>query len=85
MTALEKAARRFLTGRCRHYSKLNDCLGMEDPNRCEQCELRAALAGDALVEALARLTRVAAVELTGKRDDVLEQARAALKAAGVTP
>ncbi len=37
---------------------------------------------DEVVEALERLLRVASVELTGKRDDVLEQARKALAAVG---
>ena len=40
--------------------------------------MRAVNAHDALVAALERITRVAFVELVGKRDDVLEQARAAL-------
>ena len=34
-----------------------------------------------MVEALERITRVASVELSGKRDDVLEQARAILSKA----
>ena len=35
----------------------------------------------ALMEALERITRVASVELTGRRDDVLDQSKSALSAA----
>ena len=35
----------------------------------------------ALMEALERITRVSSVELAGRRDDVLEQAKSALAAA----
>jgi len=39
---------------------------------------RLIAAAPDLLEALERLCRVASVELTGKRDDVLDQARAAI-------
>ena len=46
-------------------------------------EIRAEVTRpDGVVEALERLLRVASVELTGKRDDVLEQARKAIAAVG---
>ena len=51
----------------------------------EEAEANARLiaAAPELLEALERITRVASVELTGRRDDVLEQARAAIaKATG---
>lgn len=38
---------------------------------------------DELVEALERLLRVASVELSGKRDDVLERAREVLRKTGI--
>jgi hypothetical protein len=41
--------------------------------------IRAVNSHDVLYEALERITRVASLELTGKRDDVLEQAREALR------
>jgi hypothetical protein len=44
----------------------------------DHANARLIAAAPELLEALERITRVASVELTGRRDDVLEQARAAI-------
>ena len=60
---------------CRYMS---DYCGQNFPQ--EELEANANLIASApeMYAALERLARVAAVELTGKRDDVLEQAQSAL-------
>ena len=47
----------------------------------KEADARLIAAAPEMYEALERLARVAAVELTGKRDDVLEQAQSALSKA----
>ena len=61
------------------------CLVHETWDAKGKANARLIAAAPQLVEALERLTRIAAVDFEKSRPDVIEQARAALTAAGVTP